>query len=116
MAGIGCDPASHYANLVHGALYFLPVYLVSLSIGGIWEGVFNIVRGHEMSEAFLVTSLLFALTLPPTIPLWQVAGGISFGIIFAKEVFGGVGRNFMTPALVSLSSINISTPFCFNSE
>ena len=116
MAGIGCDPASHYANLVHGALYFLPVYLVSLTIGGIWEGVFNIVRGHEMSEAFLVTSLLFALTLPPTIPLWQVAGGISFGIIFAKEVFGGVGRNFMNPALVSRAFVFFAYPAAISGD
>ncbi len=83
--------------MVHGALYFLPIYLVTVVVGSFWEGLFNLVRGHEISEAFLVTSLLFPLTLPPTIPLWQVALGISFGVIFAKEVFGGVGRNFMNP-------------------
>ena len=110
MAGITCDPASHWASILHGALYFLPVYLVSLTVGGLWECVFNLVRGHEMSEAFLVTSLLFALILPPTIPLWQVGVGISFGIIFAKEAFGGVGRNFMNPALVSRAFIFFAYP------
>jgi Na+-transporting NADH:ubiquinone oxidoreductase subunit B len=110
MAHLGCDPASHLANLVHGSLYFLPVYLVTLIVGGFWECVFNIIRRHEMSEAFLVTSLLFALTLPPAIPLWQVAAGISFGIIFAKEAFGGVGRNFMNPALVSRAFISFAYP------
>ena len=110
MSMVGCDPASTGANLLHGSLYFLPVYLVSLSVGGIWECVFNIIRGHEMSEAFLVTSLLFALILPPTIPLWQVAVGISFGIIFAKEVFGGVGRNFMNPALAARAFIFFAYP------
>jgi Na+-transporting NADH:ubiquinone oxidoreductase subunit B len=95
MATIGCDPSSLSSNFLHGALYFLPVYLVTLAVGTFWEGLFNLVRGHEFSEAFLVTSLLFALSLPPTIPLWLVAVGISFWLIFGKEVFGGVGRNFM---------------------
>jgi Na+-transporting NADH:ubiquinone oxidoreductase subunit B len=110
MGLLGCDPHSHLSNLVHGALYFLPIYLVTVVVGSIWEALFNLIRGHEFSEAFLVTSLLFPLTLPPTIPLWQVALGISFGVIFAKEVFGGVGRNFMNPALVSRAFLYFAYP------
>ncbi len=110
LAQVGCDPDSLLSNLAHGALYFVPIYLVSLLVGGFWECVFNIVRGHEMSEAFLVTSLLFALILPPTIPLWQVALGISFGVIFAKEAFGGVGLNFMNPALAARAFIFFAYP------
>ncbi len=110
MAFVGCDPASMSSNFLHGALYFLPIYLVTVVVGSIWECLFNIIRGHEMSEAFLVTSLLFPLTLPPTIPLYQVALGISFGVIFAKEAFGGVGRNFMNPALVSRAFIFFAYP------
>lgn len=110
MSLVGCDPGSMVSNFLHGALYFLPIYLVTVIVGSIWECLFNIVRGHEISEAFLVTSLLFPLTLPPTVPLWQVAMGISFGIIFAKEVFGGVGRNFMNPALVSRAFIFFAYP------
>ncbi len=110
LAAVGCDPNSLVSNLYHGALYFVPIYLVSVLAGGLWECIFNIVRGHEMSEAFLVTSLLFALILPPTIPLWQVALGISFGVIFAKEVFGGVGMNFMNPALAARAFIFFAYP------
>ena len=110
MALIGCDPASHLSNMLHGALYFLPVYIVTMVVGSFWEAIFTLVRGHEFSEAFLVTGLLFALTLPPTIPLWQVALGISFGVIFAKEVFGGVGRNFMNPALASRAFLFFAYP------
>jgi len=110
MSAVGCDPANTWSNLLYGSLYFFPVYLVSLSVGGVWECIFNLVRGHEMSEAFLVTSLLFALILPATIPLWQVAVGISFGVIFAKEVFGGVGRNFMNPALTARAFIFFAYP------
>jgi len=110
MAQIGCDPNNLLSNFSHGALYFLPVYIVTILVGSLWEAVFNIIRGHEFSEAFLVTSLLFALTLPPSIPLWQVAVGISFGVIFAKEAFGGVGRNFMNPALAARASIFFAYP------
>jgi Na+-transporting NADH:ubiquinone oxidoreductase subunit B len=110
MATIGCDPSSLSSNFLHGALYFLPVYLVTLAVGTFWEGLFNLIRGHEFSEAFLVTSLLFALSLPPTIPLWLVAVGISFGLIFGKEVFGGVGRNFMNPALVARAFLYFAYP------
>ncbi len=110
MATIGCNPGSVFSNMVHGALYFLPIYLVTVLVGSIWEGLFNLIRGHEMSEAFLVTSLLFPLTLPATIPLWQVAIGISFGVILAKEAFGGVGKNFMNPALASRAFIYFAYP------
>ena len=110
MALVGCDPNSLIANFVHGALYFLPIYLVTMLVGSFWEGLFNLIRGHEFSEAFLVTGLLFTLSLPPTIPLWQVAVGVSFGLVFAKEVFGGVGRNFMNPALLSRAFIYFAYP------
>ncbi len=110
MSLVGCDPTSLTSNFLHGSLYFLPIYIVTMLVGSFWEGVFNLIRGHEFSEAFLVTGLLFALTLPATIPLWQVAVGVSFGLIFAKEVFGGVGRNFMNPALASRAFIYFAYP------
>jgi Na+-transporting NADH:ubiquinone oxidoreductase subunit B len=110
MSLVGYDPSSLLSNFLHGALYFLPIYIVTMAVGSFWEGVFNLVRGHEFSEAFLVTGLLFTLTLPATIPLWQVAVGVSFGLIFAKEVFGGVGRNFINPALASRAFIYFAYP------
>jgi len=110
MVLVGYDPSSLLSNFLHGALYFLPIYIVTMLVGSFWECVFNLIRGHEFSEAFLVTGLLFTLTLPPTIPLWQVAIGVSFGLIFAKEAFGGVGRNFMNPALVSRAFIYFAYP------
>ncbi len=110
MSLVGCNPTSLVSNFLHGALYFLPIYMVTMLVGSFWEGVFNLIRGHEFSEAFLVTGLLFSLTLPATIPLWQVAVGVSFGLIFAKEVFGGVGRNFMNPALASRAFIYFAYP------
>ena len=108
--GTGYDPASIWASLVHGLLYFLPIYLVTLLAGGFWEALFAGVRNHEINEGFLVTSLLFALTLPPTIPLWQVALGISFGVVIGKEVFGGTGKNFLNPALTGRAFLFFTYP------
>ena len=98
--GVGFNPQSIFANLIHGALYFFPVYVVTLIVGGFWEVLFASIRKHEINEGFFVTSLLFPLILPPTIPYWQVALGITFGVVIGKEVFGGVGMNILNPALV----------------
>src|SRR5690606_21889832 len=57
-----------------------------------------------------VTGMLFPLTLPPTIPLWQVALGIMFGVTIGKEVFGGVGKNFLNPALVARAFLYFAYP------
>ena len=57
-----------------------------------------------------MTSVLFALTLPPTIPLWLVALGISFGVIIGKEVFGGTGKNFLNPALTGRAFLYFAYP------
>lgn len=97
---LGYDPNNIFDCLVHGAIYFLPIYATTMIVGGLWEMFFAFVRGHDVNEGFFVTGLLFPLTLPPTIPLWQVAVGISFGVVIGKEVFGGTGRNFLNPALV----------------
>ena len=99
--GVGYSPSNILACILHGALFFLPVYIVCMAAGGAWEALFSVVRGHEINEGFLVTGMLFPLTLPPTIPLWQVAIGISFGVVVGKEIFGGTGRNFLNPALTA---------------
>ncbi len=108
--GVGYDPASVWACAWHGLLYFLPVYLVTLAVGGFWEVLFAAVRNHEINEGFFVTSMLFALIVPPAIPLWQVALGISFGVVIAKEVFGGTGKNFLNPALAGRAFIFFAFP------
>jgi len=106
----GHDATSTWDNLALGMAYFLPVYLVTLAVGGFWEVLFAQVRGREISEGFLVTSLLFALILPPAIPLWQAALGISFGVVIAKEMFGGTGRNFVNPALAGRAFLYFAYP------
>jgi len=104
------DPSNYLANMFHGLLYFLPVFLVTNIVGGFWETIFATVRGHEINEGFLVTGLLFPLILPPSIPLWQVAIGISFGVVIGKEVFGGTGKNFLNPALTARAFLFFAYP------
>jgi len=108
--GIGYDPASLWACVWHGLLYFLPIYIATLVVGGLWEVLFAAVRNHEINEGFFVTSILFALTLPPDVPLWQVAVGISFGVVIGKEIFGGTGKNFLNPALTGRAFLFFAFP------
>ncbi len=75
------------------------IYAVVFVVGGFWEVLFATKRGHEINEGFFVTSILFTLIVPPDLPLWQAALGITFGIVVGKEVFGGTGKNFLNPAL-----------------
>lgn len=93
-----------------GARIVLPIVIVSYAVGFFWETLFAAVRGHDISEGLLVTGLLFPMTLPPTIPLWQVAAGISFGVVIGKEVFGGTGRNFLNPALTARAFVFFAYP------
>ena len=108
--GIGFDPLNIWACMAHGAFYFLPVYILTIAVGGFWEVLFAIIRKHEVAEGFLVTSLLIPLILPPQIPYWQVALGTTFGIVIGKEVFGGVGMNILNPALTTRAFLFFAYP------
>jgi len=114
--GIGHDPGNVGAATFYGLLYFLPIYVVTLLAGGFWEILFAGIRNHEVNEGFFVTSILYALTLPATTPLWQVALGISFGVVIAKEVFGGTGKNFMNPALAGRAFLYFAYPVEMSGE
>ncbi len=111
-AALGGDIANAgwAGKLFYGACFFVPIYAVTFIVGGFWEVLFASVRKHEVNEGFFVTSVLFALTLPATIPLWQVALGITFGVVIAKEVFGGTGRNFLNPALSGRAFLYFAYP------
>ncbi|MFH0878356.1 MAG: NADH:ubiquinone reductase (Na(+)-transporting) subunit B [Lentisphaerota bacterium] len=102
--------ATLWTHLYQGLLLVLPIIMTSYVVGGLWEVLFAIVRKHEINEGFLVTGLLFPLTLPPTIPLWQVALGISFGVVIGKEIFGGAGYNILNPALTARCFLYFAYP------
>ncbi len=108
--GAGVNPGSVWDCFWYGFWFWLPIYAVTFVVGGFWEVLFATVRGHEINEGFFVTSILFSLILPPTVPLWQVALGISFGTVIGKEVFGGTGKNFLNPALVGRAFLYFAYP------
>jgi len=108
--GSGFDASSFISNFVHGLVFFLPIMITVLVTGMVIEIVFSAVRKHEFHEGFLVTSILFPLIVPASIPLWQVSLGTAFGVIIGKEVFGGTGMNLFNPALVGRAFLFFSYP------
>ncbi|TDF38174.1 NADH:ubiquinone reductase (Na(+)-transporting) subunit B [Alteromonadaceae bacterium M269] len=107
---LGLESTGSLSMFLYGACFYLPIYATVFVVGGFWEVLFASVRKHEVNEGFFVTSILFALILPPTIPLWQAALGISFGIVIGKEIFGGTGRNFLNPALSGRAFLYFAYP------
>jgi Na+-transporting NADH:ubiquinone oxidoreductase subunit B len=99
-----------WACFFHGALYFIPVFVAGFAAGITVEVIFASVRGHEVNEGFFVTGFLLPLTLPPTIPLWQVASGAVFGVLIGKEIFGGTGMNILNPALTARAFLFFAYP------
>jgi Na+-transporting NADH:ubiquinone oxidoreductase subunit B len=104
------DAASWWDCMIYGAVFYIPIYVTTFVVGGFWEVLFATKRGHEINEGFFVTSVLFSLTVPASIPLWQVAVGISFGIVIGKEIFGGTGKNFLNPALTGRAFLYFAYP------
>ncbi len=112
--------------MMRRVLYALfPIYLFSIYLYG-WrplavgavvfffgictEFLFMKQRKQKVSEAVLVTSMLFTLSLPPMIPLWIAAVGIIFGVLFGKSIYGGFGRNIFNPAITGRIFIYITFP------
>ena len=106
----GYDANNWWDCLVYGAVFYVPIYMVTFVVGGAWEVLFAIKRGHEINEGFFVTSILFTLIVPASIPLWQVVLGISFGVVIGKEIFGGTGKNFLNPALTGRAFLFFAYP------
>jgi len=99
-----------FENLIIGLITIMPIVAVTFTSGAFWELLFGVIRKHPISEGFLVTCALIPLTLPPSIPLWQVAIATSFGIVIGKEIFGGVGMNIFNPALMARAFLYFTYP------
>jgi Na+-transporting NADH:ubiquinone oxidoreductase subunit B len=108
--GIGHAPASILASVSHGLLIFLPILAVAMILAAFWENLFATLRRRSATGDYVVVALLFALSLPPTVPLWQVALGVSFGVVVGREIFGGTGRNFLNPPLTGLAFLYVTYP------
>jgi Na+-transporting NADH:ubiquinone oxidoreductase subunit B len=106
--GVGIDPLSMGACLLHGFLYFLPILVVALLAGTFWEAFFAHQRRRPVDEGLLSIAWLFAMILPATAPLYQVALGMTFGIVVGKGIFGGTGRYLVNPAILGLAFLVFS--------
>ncbi|WP_262918457.1 NADH:ubiquinone reductase (Na(+)-transporting) subunit B [Telluribacter sp. SYSU D00476] len=97
-------------NFLFGAQRVLPIVIVSYAVGLGVEFIFAILRGHQVSEGYLVTGMLIPLILPVTIPLWMVGLAAIFCTVLGKEIFGGTGMNFMNPALLARAFLFFAFP------
>jgi len=110
---INLDFLTHF---LIGLKTVLPIYAVVFTVGGIWEVIFAVSRGHEINEGFLVTGFLIPLVLPPAIPLWMVAVATTFGVVIGKEIFGGTGFNIFNPALVARAFLFFAYPAAMSGD
>lgn len=103
----GCYNTGHLVGLAgwtaffYGLVRILPMVATSYIVGLAIEFGFAQARKHEVNEGFLVTGLLIPMVMPVSTPLWMVALGTAFAVVFGKEVFGGTGMNVFNPAIVA---------------
>jgi len=106
--GIGYDPTNFGACLMHGFLYFLPIFLVALLTGAFWEALFAQQRKRPVDDGLLAIAWLYTLILPATAPLLQVALGMTFGLVVGKAIFGGSGRYLVSPVILGFGFLVFS--------
>jgi len=109
-SGIGFDASSISACVLHGLLYFIPIFAVALVVGAFWEASFAALRKKPVDEGLLAIAWLFALMVPATVPMYQVVLGMTFGIVVGKLIYGGSGRYLVSPALLGLAFLVFSYP------
>ena len=100
---IALIPATGFAVYKFGLHAFI-IILVSVIFSMACEAVFQKGMGRKITitdGSAAVTGLLLALNMPPTIPIWIVMIGCFVAIIIVKQLFGGLGQNFMNPALAA---------------
>jgi len=93
-----------------GFIKLLPMIIVSYLVGLGIEFIAAQIRGHEISEGYLVTGVLIPLIMPVDVPLWMLAISVAFAVILGKEVFGGTGMNILNPALTARAFLFFSYP------
>jgi len=103
------DPG-FYDLLMAGLAHMLPILLVALITGGVWERIIAEQRKRPFEPGYVVIALLFTLLLPGAAPFSHVVFGMSFAILVGKGIFGGEGKTFLSPALLAIAIVQISFP------
>lgn len=107
---IGDLDHSFFEFFLYGFFAVLPQILTAYIVGLGIEFVVAQMRGHEIQEGFLVSGILIPMICPVDTPWWMLAIAVAFAVIFAKEVFGGTGYNFLNVALVTRAFLFFSYP------
>ncbi|TAF66243.1 MAG: NADH:ubiquinone reductase (Na(+)-transporting) subunit B [Cytophagales bacterium] len=102
--------ADLWSKLLIGAQAVLPIVVVSYAVGLGIEFGFAVAKRHSVNEGYLVSGMLIALVMPPTVPLWQVALGTAFAVVLGKEVFGGTGMNVLNVAMTARAFLYFAYP------
>ncbi|WMN06086.1 NADH:ubiquinone reductase (Na(+)-transporting) subunit B [Marivirga arenosa] len=110
------ETATFLQKIGIGAMQALPIVIVSYAVGLGTEFTICVIRNHPVNEGYLVTGMLIALIMPPSIPLWQVALATVFAVVIAKEVFGGTGMNVLNVALTARAFLYFAYPTDISGE
>ncbi len=114
-----CDVIIALVPAVAASVYFFGYYVILIVVVSVasctlseyvWQKHVIKTPSSVGDMSAVLTGCLLALTLPPTLPLWQVAVGGFFSVIFAKQVFGGIGHNPFNPALMGRAFLQIAWP------
>ena len=108
--------AGFFEMFLYGLLAVLPLIIVSYVVGLGIEFIVAQIKGHEIQEGFLVTGFIIPLIIPVDTPLWMVAIATAFAVIFAKEVFGGTGKNIFNVALVTRAFLFFAYPTAMSGD
>lgn len=109
---IALMPALAVGVCVHGLRAVL-VTALSMACAVVFERLYSLVtksRNTVSDCSALVTGLLLAMTLPVSVPLWQVVVGNFFAIVVVKALFGGLGQNIFNPALSARAFLMLIYP------
>lgn len=109
---ISLIPECVYGVVIFGIPALITI-LASVASSVLFEFLFNLLAKKKQTVSdgsAIITGILLALVLPPTIPVWQTVLGAAFGIIVAKSLFGGLGSNVWNPALTGRAFLFVSFP------
>ena len=99
------------ASIIIFGVRSLLLVAVSVAASVLSEYVFNLLTKRPQSigdYSAVVTGMLLAFNLPPTLPLWMAAVGGFVAIFIGKQLFGGIGQNFANPAILGRIVLMVS--------
>lgn len=96
--------------LAAGLAHLLPILVLALITGGVWERIIAARRQRPVESGFILIALLFSLLLPGAAAFSHVIFGMSFAILLGKAIFGGDGKTFLSPALLGIAIVQVSFP------